>query len=203
MSEVFLPRFGGEGDGDGAVGLKAVAEGEGTMGEMDVAVGEMGLSRRFGGDFGTMVALEDCIDSNALMRAFTAEDAIAAAEKEEGADEREGPDGGAGEQSTSRERQPRMVLTPNPHARERLGKCRGGWKRRHRRPDAPIDPEAPSSMAVPGLSSEDARPSFPSCSDSLTNIPLASQPSPRYGCRSPGHRRAAPRRHCRLRLDIR
>ncbi len=31
MSEVFLPKLGGEGDGDGAIGLKAVAEGEGTM----------------------------------------------------------------------------------------------------------------------------------------------------------------------------
>lgn len=191
MSEVFLPRFGGEGDGDGAVGLKAVAEGEGTMGEMDVAVGEMGLSRRFGGDFGTMVALEDCIDSNALMRAFTAEDAIAAAEKEEGADEREGRDGGAGEQSTSRERQPRMVLTPNPHARERLGKCRGRLEassptaRRANRPRGALLHGGPGALLrgrsalfplLFGLPDK-----YPSCLSTITTIWL---PLPRTQARS-------------------
>ena len=55
-----------------------VAEGEGAMGGMAVAAGEMGLSRRFGGDLETMVAFEACMASNALILALTAEDAIAA-----------------------------------------------------------------------------------------------------------------------------
>ncbi len=96
---------------------------------MDVAVGEMGLSRsrRFGGDFGTMVVLEDCMDSNALMRALTAEEAIAAAEKE--GMRTSGRAGTQQQESRARaERLPRMVLTPNPHARERLGKGRGGFE---------------------------------------------------------------------------
>lgn len=78
ISEVFLPRFGGEGEGEGRVCLTGVTEGEGIMGDIEVTVGEMGPSRRFGGDFeaGTMVAVEDCMDSNACILALTAEEAM-------------------------------------------------------------------------------------------------------------------------------
>ena len=49
---------------------------------MEVAVGDMGPSRRLGGD--TIVAVEDCMDSKALILAFTAEDAMASGTGEGG-----------------------------------------------------------------------------------------------------------------------
>ena len=79
ISDVFLPRFGGDGDGEGGMDLRGVEGVEGTMGEMEVAVGEIGVSRRSGGERETRtVALEDCMDSKACIRALTAEEAMAA-----------------------------------------------------------------------------------------------------------------------------
>lgn len=76
MSEVLRPRFGGEGEGDGGMDMTGV---EGRIGVMDVAEGDIGVSRRSGGDRGTtIVALEACMASNACIRAFTAEAAIVA-----------------------------------------------------------------------------------------------------------------------------
>ena len=46
---------------------------EGSIGEMEVALGEIGVSRRSVGDRGMTVALETCMVSNACIRAFTAE----------------------------------------------------------------------------------------------------------------------------------
>ena len=70
MRDVLRPRFGGDGDGEGDMDFKDV---EGSIGEMEVALGEIGVSRRSVGDRGMAVALETCMVSNACIRAFTAE----------------------------------------------------------------------------------------------------------------------------------
>ena len=76
MSEVLRPRFGGDGDGEGGIDFPGV--GEGRMDAIEVALGEIGVSRRSGGDLEAMRGPPACMASKALMRAFTAEDAIAA-----------------------------------------------------------------------------------------------------------------------------
>ena len=70
------PRFGGDGEGDGDIDLRGVEGEEGSIGDMEVAVGEIGVSRRSGGDRETAVALESCIVSKACMRALTADEAM-------------------------------------------------------------------------------------------------------------------------------
>lgn len=78
MSDVLRPRLGGEGDGEGGMDLRGVEGEEGSMGEMLVAVGDIGVSRRSGGDLGTTVPFDACIVSKACMRALTADEAMAA-----------------------------------------------------------------------------------------------------------------------------
>ena len=74
MSDVFLPKIGGEGEGEGGTALIWV---EGRMGVNVVAIGEMGVSRRSGGGReGTTVALEACMASNACTLALTADEAM-------------------------------------------------------------------------------------------------------------------------------
>lgn len=79
MSEVLRPRIGGDGEGEGGIDLRGVEGVEGRIGEIEVAVGDIGVSRRSGGDRDTTVALESCIVSKACMRAFTADEAMMAA----------------------------------------------------------------------------------------------------------------------------
>lgn len=76
MSEVLRPRFGGDGDGEGGIDFPGV--GEGRMGDIEVAFGEIGVSRRSGGDLEAMRGPPTCMASKALIRDFTAEDVIAA-----------------------------------------------------------------------------------------------------------------------------
>ena len=74
MRDVFLPRIGGDGEGEGGTARIWV---EGRMGVNVVAAGEMGASRRSGGvREETMVALEVCMASNAWTLALTADEAI-------------------------------------------------------------------------------------------------------------------------------
>ena len=63
MSDVFLPRFGGEGEGEGGMDLPLVAEGR--MGDIVVAAGETGVSRRSGGVLADMTGPPACMVSNA------------------------------------------------------------------------------------------------------------------------------------------
>lgn len=81
MREVLRPRFGGDGDGEGGIPLPRVAEGR--MEDIEVAVGEIGVSRRSEGDLEVMTGPPACMASNAFIRALIAEDAMATCRGEE------------------------------------------------------------------------------------------------------------------------